>query len=148
MQIAGCAGLMIGRGALKRPWVFRDIARALAGEPPCLPPTPDEVRDWAEAQLERMKDLYGEKPAILLFRKWIPQYAPALKLNRPDMVALLQLTDPAEFHREFRLLSGGGPPENKLGLDDFAGLDTGCANRQTGMGAVDIHPDFLDIWTE
>ena len=111
MQIAGCAGLMIGRGALKRPWVFRDVARALAGEPPCLPPTPDEVRDWAEAQLERMKELYGEKPAILLFRKWIPQYAPALKLNRTDMVALLQLTDPAEFRDQFRLFSGGSHPK-------------------------------------
>jgi nifR3 family TIM-barrel protein len=123
MQNSGCAGLMIGRGALKRPWVFRDIARALAGTPPCLPPTPDEVVEWAEEQLERMKVLYGEKPAILLFRKWIPQYAPALKLNRENMVALLQLTDPEEFRDKFRLLTGSAYKDLKgaSGLGGQAG---------------------------
>jgi hypothetical protein len=67
--------------------------------------------------------LYGEKPAILLFRKWIPQYAPALKLNRENMVALLQLTDPEEFRDKFRLLTGSAYKDLKgaSGLGGQAG---------------------------
>lgn len=108
LTLTGCQGLMIGRGALKRPWLFRDIARALAGLPPCLPPTPEEMHDWASLQLEEMKKLYGEKGAILLFRKWIPQYAPSLKITRPIMVELLQITDLAEFHRRWAEIKKGG----------------------------------------
>ncbi|MCR5183926.1 MAG: tRNA dihydrouridine synthase DusB [Opitutales bacterium] len=36
---SGVAGLMIGRGALGRPWIFREIKAALAGTP--IPPEPD-----------------------------------------------------------------------------------------------------------
>lgn len=32
MEYTGCDGLMIGRGAIKNPWVFREIQRGLAGE--------------------------------------------------------------------------------------------------------------------
>jgi nifR3 family TIM-barrel protein len=38
LEETGCAGLMIGRGALVNAWVFREISAALAGTTP--PPTP------------------------------------------------------------------------------------------------------------
>ena len=38
-QISGCDGIMLGRGALGNPWIYRQIESALAGEPP--PPSPD-----------------------------------------------------------------------------------------------------------
>ena len=37
---SGVSGLMIGRGALGKPWIFREIKAALAGTP--LPPRPDD----------------------------------------------------------------------------------------------------------
>ncbi|MCO4743677.1 MAG: tRNA dihydrouridine synthase DusB [Proteobacteria bacterium] len=33
LERTGCAGLMIGRGAIRNPWVFREIEAALKGEP-------------------------------------------------------------------------------------------------------------------
>jgi nifR3 family TIM-barrel protein len=41
----GCDGVMVGRGAFGKPWVFREIANAIAGEPAPPPPTLDEVAD-------------------------------------------------------------------------------------------------------
>jgi len=38
----GVAGMMIGRAALGRPWIFRELKNALAGLPPPPPPTPQE----------------------------------------------------------------------------------------------------------
>ena len=37
--ISGCDGIMLGRGALGNPWIYREIETALTGETP--PPAPD-----------------------------------------------------------------------------------------------------------
>lgn len=37
--ISGCDGVMLGRGALGNPWIYREIAGALGGDEP--PPAPD-----------------------------------------------------------------------------------------------------------
>lgn len=37
--ISGCDGIMLGRGALGNPWIYREVEAALAGDPP--PPPPD-----------------------------------------------------------------------------------------------------------
>jgi tRNA-dihydrouridine synthase len=38
-SVSGCDGIMLGRGALGNPWLYREVEAALAGEP--LPPPPD-----------------------------------------------------------------------------------------------------------
>ncbi len=38
------AGLMVGRAAMHRPWIFSEIRQALAGHPP--PPPPSHARQW------------------------------------------------------------------------------------------------------
>src|ERR687896_596105 len=40
---SGCAGVVVGRGCLGRPWLFRDLAAAFAGEPAPPLPTLGEV---------------------------------------------------------------------------------------------------------
>ena len=40
----GCAGVVVGRGCLGRPWLFGDLGRAFAGLPvPAAPPLADVV---------------------------------------------------------------------------------------------------------
>ncbi|MBI3323334.1 MAG: tRNA dihydrouridine synthase DusB [Candidatus Omnitrophica bacterium] len=34
LEVSGCDGVLLGRGALGNPWVYRQIERALAGAPP------------------------------------------------------------------------------------------------------------------
>ena len=43
MQRTGCDGVMIGRGALSTPWIFRDAAALLRGEAMPTPPSIDEI---------------------------------------------------------------------------------------------------------
>ena len=52
----GCAGLMIGRGAIRNPWVFRDIAAALYGGEPVVVDDAERERvllGYFDAILER-----------------------------------------------------------------------------------------------
>jgi tRNA-dihydrouridine synthase B len=45
LQQTGAAGLMIGRGAIRNPWIFSQIRDRLAGRPVCLP-TGRQVLDY------------------------------------------------------------------------------------------------------
>lgn len=58
----GAAGLMIGRGAIRDPWVFRRIERALAGEAPLVVDASEKERvllGYYEALRPRFRDDYG-----------------------------------------------------------------------------------------
>ena len=73
----GCAGVMVGRAAVARPWLLRDIAAHLAGELP--PPTPDPAGVFArfvsllaeclpeERRLPRLKEFTGYFARNFLF---------------------------------------------------------------------------------
>lgn len=93
----GCAGIMIGRAALKHPWLFREIAAALRGDPPPPPPDRAERMRFLRSHFERHAALYGEQGGALLFRKWIPQYARGLAISRERMVQLLRIRAPDEL---------------------------------------------------
>ena len=43
VEETGCDGVVIGRGCLGRPWLFRDLADAFAGREPSTPPNLGEV---------------------------------------------------------------------------------------------------------
>lgn len=60
-RISGCDGVMLGRGALGNPWVYRQVEAALAGQVPPPPPAPEERKRVA---LEHIRLLcgYEERP--------------------------------------------------------------------------------------
>lgn len=68
-------GLMIGRSAQGRPWIFREIAAFLSGAE--LPATPSiaEVRDIMLAHLRELHAFYGEEAGVRIARKHIGWYA-------------------------------------------------------------------------
>src|SRR5262245_3377241 len=45
MRRTGCAGVVVGRGCLGRPWLFRELAAAFTGASPPTPPRLGEVWD-------------------------------------------------------------------------------------------------------
>ncbi|MFC1461527.1 tRNA dihydrouridine synthase DusB, partial [Verrucomicrobiota bacterium] len=89
----GCAGVMIGRAALKFPWIIRDIECVLAGRPRVISPTVPERLDFMLRHFEAISVPYGERVAVVLFRRWIPQYAKSLRMDRPTMIKLLKIRD-------------------------------------------------------
>lgn len=77
LQQTGCAGVMIARGGLGNPWMFREIEALLAGRDPA-PPTAAERQDTALRHLELFIGLAGERVALLEMRKHLAWYARGL----------------------------------------------------------------------
>jgi nifR3 family TIM-barrel protein len=65
----GCDGVAVGRGCLGRPWLFRDLADALAGREQQTPPTFGEVAEIMIDHASTLVSWYGERPGMLSFRK-------------------------------------------------------------------------------
>jgi tRNA-dihydrouridine synthase B len=82
----GADGVMVGRAAQGRPWIFREIEAALAGQP--LPAEPDhaEVRDIMSAHLRDLYDFYGPQAGVKIARKHIGWYC----RERPQAQAFRQ----------------------------------------------------------
>lgn len=69
VQETGCDGVAVGRGCLGRPWLFRDLADVFAGREPQAPPTFGEVADLMVEHAQMLVDWFGERQAMLSFRK-------------------------------------------------------------------------------
>jgi nifR3 family TIM-barrel protein len=65
----GCDGVAVGRGCLGRPWLFRDLADAFAGRPLQQPPSLGEVADIMMEHAALLVEWFGERSAMLSFRK-------------------------------------------------------------------------------
>ena len=74
LRETGADGVMIGRAAQGRPWIFREIAALLAGADALPPPTPAEVRGIMLAHLRDLYDFYGDEPGARIARKHIGWY--------------------------------------------------------------------------
>jgi nifR3 family TIM-barrel protein len=74
VEQTGCAGVVVGRGCLGRPWLFRDLADAFAGRSTRTLPTLGEVAAMVHRHAELMAGLYGEKHGLTDLRKHMAWY--------------------------------------------------------------------------
>ena len=74
MGETGCAGVVIGRGCLGRPWLFGDLAAAFAGEPRRALPTLREVADVMYRHAQLLSAEQGELHGCTDFRKHVAWY--------------------------------------------------------------------------
>jgi len=65
----GCDGVAVGRGCLGRPWLFRDLADVFMGRKQQPQPTFGEVADLMVEHARLLVDWFGERQAMLSFRK-------------------------------------------------------------------------------
>jgi len=98
----GCKAIMVGRQAIKDPWLPRQIASALGYLPPLQRVSRAERVSFMLMHLQRMEEQYGEKSATLLFRRWIPQYSKTLPIPRLQMIELLRIADPETMMMELQ----------------------------------------------
>jgi len=64
-------GVMIGRAAQGRPWIFREIAHYLVHGVRCAPPCAAEIRDVLLEHLDGLYTLYGSERGMRVARKHI-----------------------------------------------------------------------------
>lgn len=60
----GCDAVMLARGAMGNPWLFRELSGDVN-----LPPTLAEWQEVMHTQIDEMISLYGERPAMRIARK-------------------------------------------------------------------------------
>lgn len=93
-----CDGLMIGRGALGRPWVFAEVKAALRGEPYQAPTLPERLA-VACLHAERIEAEKGPHGLVEL-RKHLPRYLRGM----PHSAALRQRLNEAQTVEEIKQL--------------------------------------------
>jgi nifR3 family TIM-barrel protein len=95
VEQTGAAGVVVGRGCLGRPWLFRDLAAAFAGAvggrakstPPALPSL-GEVRVTMRRHAELLSEHMGEERGCTEFRKHVSWYLKGFRAGGPLRHAL------------------------------------------------------------
>lgn len=75
----GCDGVMIGRGALGNPWIFRNIISFLEDKKGFLPPLPSEREKIIKYHMEMEVNYLGESLGIRNFRKHLLWYTKGMR---------------------------------------------------------------------
>lgn len=111
LRATGCDGVVIGRGCLGRPWLFRDLADSMAGRPVQAPPRLGEVaetvrrhlalvRGWCPDPAELPRRALGFRKHLLWYLAGYP-VGPALRHRAAqarsieDLEAVVADLDPA-----------------------------------------------------
>ncbi len=74
----GCDAVMVARGALGRPWIFREIHARLSGDPEPAPPDRAEWLAIIERHLDLILQHQDERAALHRLRSGISRYAKGL----------------------------------------------------------------------
>jgi nifR3 family TIM-barrel protein len=108
VEETGAAGVVVGRGCLGRPWLFRDLAAAFSGEEVATLPHLGEVAAMMRRHAELLVQHQGEERGCKEFRKHVSWYlkgfaaggelrrALALVSSLAELDALLTRLDPDE----------------------------------------------------
>lgn len=92
-----CDGVVIGRGCLGRPWLFRDLAAALANEPIPSSPSLSEICAIMGDHAALLCDALGEFSAMNDFRKHVDWYLAGFPVGRKVRSALTSVTSLVEL---------------------------------------------------
>jgi nifR3 family TIM-barrel protein len=96
LRSTGCDGVVVGRGCLGRPWIFRDLADVFAGREPSAPPRLGIVGAVMLEHAELLTHWFSERPAMRLFRKhttWYTKGFPGSARLRQDLTLIDTLDD-------------------------------------------------------
>ncbi|HCB67129.1 MAG TPA: tRNA dihydrouridine synthase DusB [Acholeplasmataceae bacterium] len=74
LEHTGCDAVMIGRGALGNPWIFREIDAYLKDGTILDRPSHEEIREMMVSHLDSLVELKGEHIAVLEMRSHGPWY--------------------------------------------------------------------------
>ena len=97
MRSTGCDGVVVGRGCLGRPWLFRDLADIFAGRRPQTPPDLGEIADLMLEHARGLAAWFGEDPGVRAFRKHATWYTKAFPGSARLRAQLTRVTSLSEL---------------------------------------------------
>lgn len=100
LEQTGADGLMVGRSAQGRPWIFREIDHYLRSGRGVDEPSTREVRDIMLAHLRDLHAFYGDQAGVRVARKHIDWYAKGRAERSSLRTAVMQAEDaPTQLDR-------------------------------------------------
>jgi nifR3 family TIM-barrel protein len=101
MRQTGCDGVIVGRGCLGRPWLFRDLADVFDGRPPANPPNFAEVLETMFRHARLMADWFGEHLGIISFRRHASWYTKGFRMSSELRSGLMKVSTFDDLVRVF-----------------------------------------------
>ena len=83
VEATGCDGVVVGRGCLGRPWLFRDLEAVFTGKPVPPPPTLGEVGQMMARHVTLLAARFGDRYATHTFRRHVAWYLQGFEVGRP-----------------------------------------------------------------
>jgi len=137
VEQTGCAGVVVGRGCLGRPWLFADLAAAFDGRPDRVMPDLAQVARIMRRHAELLAEWIGsEERGVVDFRKHVAWYLKGFSVGSEIRTAMAQSSSLAELDDLIARLDLGQPfPQAVLGQP---------RGRTTGARAVALPDGWLD----
>jgi nifR3 family TIM-barrel protein len=108
LRATGCDAVIVGRGCLGRPWLFRELAQVFDGGEPDLPPRQGAVAAILLDHARRLVAFFGPRMGILQTRKWTAWYT---KGFRGSAAVRAELTEIETLEQLAELLARLDPSE-------------------------------------
>lgn len=116
VEQTGAAGVVVGRGCLGRPWLFRDLAAAFAGQEGATLPRLGEVSAMMRRHAELLSRHMGEERGCREFRKHVSWYLKGFAVGGDRRRALGLIDTLAELDALLADLDADEPyPVSELG---------------------------------
>ena len=92
----GCDGVMLARGALGNPWIYREEQAALANEPEPPRPSIAERAAVLADHFTHLRELYGDRHACLRVRRVVSWYIVGVVGGSDLRVRAFKVEDPSQ----------------------------------------------------
>jgi nifR3 family TIM-barrel protein len=109
MRSTNCDGVIVGRGCLGRPWLFRDLADLFDGQEPQNPPDLGQISEVMLDHAIRLAAWTGEGPAMRAFRRHATWYTKGFRGSAALRQRLMRVTTLAELRAELAALPAREP---------------------------------------
>lgn len=112
----GCDGILVARGALGNPWIFREIKDFMEKGAFSKSPGAEELQEVMLRHLEMCLGFYGQRVGVMIFRKFFAWYTKGIRGIRPlrerssrvriksEMVDLIKLSTPSIDKESLQLI--------------------------------------------
>jgi nifR3 family TIM-barrel protein len=109
MRSTACDGVIVGRGCLGRPWLFRDLVSVFNGCEPENPPLLGGIRDIMLEHATLLTTWFGERSAMRSFRRHSTWYTKGFRGSAELRQRLMQISTLSDLHQALAQIDATQP---------------------------------------